>query len=176
MILQSKFSTQTLDESLQEFLEKYSIEKTLKNAIKTLRYRIENPDWERPTILYGIRKEHKFIKKKEIGVILDREPWCDRVRTAETHWFKILYKRPATDLEWQEASGNKRYIVWHYFINKRWSIDRIISHIAQDDCEEYGVDPSGMITAFEKYYQRKIRIYRRHTATQLTLFNQNLLN
>ena len=137
-------------------------------------YRENNPDWERPVVMYGIRKlTCKFIKKQEIGVIIDKTPWCERARMAETHWYNIIYRRPATDLEWKEVncpSRNRRYVVWKYFIEKRWTVDKIVSHIAQDDSEEYGVETSEMIRSFENHYKRKINIYRREVAIQLRLF------
>lgn len=159
MINFEEFTKEKSDKWLQEFLDKYDLEAIERKMHDTLLYRSQNPDWERPVIMYGIRKLNNFIKKQEIGVILDKSPWQDRARMAETHWYHILYKRPATDLEWQEASGNRRYIVWKYFLNDCWTVDKIISHIARDDSEEYGVDPGDMISAFEAYFKRKIRVY-----------------
>ena len=169
----SEYYRQCKDRWLAEFLEKIDFEEMAVQMQKTLEFRRDNPDWERPVVMYGIRKKHKCIKKQEIGVIMDLQPWQDRARTAETHWYKILYKRMATDTEWKEMKEcnlTRRYFVWHYFINKQWSIDRIVSHIVQDDREEYGLETEQLINAFEDYYQRKIRIYRRETATQLCLF------
>lgn len=169
----SVFNSVTKDQWLQEFLDKIDFEALLKQMVETKKFREENPDWERPVVVYGIRKKHKCIKKQEIGVIIDLTPWQDRARTAETHWYNVIYKRPATDLEWKEMKAKqpiRRYWKWSYFIEKRWSVDRIISHIVQDDSQEYGLDVNPLIRAFEDYYGRKIKIYRRQAAIQTTLF------
>jgi len=170
----NQFCSQTPEKWLLEFLNKTDFDSLRQQIEKTMMYRSAHPDWERPVVMYGVRKlTCKFIKKQEIAVIIDKTPWCDRARMAETHWYKILYKRPATDLEWKEVSGssyNRRYVVWKYFIENRWSVDKIVSHIAQDDSEEYGLETSSMIHAFENYYNRKIRIYRREKTIQLSLF------
>ena len=170
----NQFCDQTPEKWLQEFLDKIDFVALRQQIQKTVLYRVTHPGWERPVVMYGVRKQNcKFIKKQDIAVIIDKTPWCDRARMAETHWYKIIYKRPATDLEWNEVSGssyNRRYVVWKYFIEKRWTVDKIVSHIAQDDSEEYGVETFGMIDAFEKHYHRKIRIYRRETAVQLSLY------
>ncbi|WP_165044942.1 hypothetical protein [Dysgonomonas sp. ZJ709] len=158
---------------LQEFLDKTDLVSIYRKALKTIAYRQTHPDWDRPVVMYGIRKKHKCIKKQEIGVIIDLSPWQDRTRTAETHWYKILYKRPATDLEWEEMKQNKltrRYWIWSYFIEKSWTIDRIVSHIVQDDSEEYGLATQDLIDAFETYFKRKIRIYKREKVSQLKIF------
>lgn len=64
----------------------------------------------------------------------------------------------------------RRYWIWSYFIGREWTIDKIVSHIAQDEEEEYQVDTNGLVLAFENHYGRKIRIYRREKAAQLDLF------
>ncbi|MDH6309448.1 hypothetical protein M2451_002666 [Dysgonomonas sp. PFB1-18] len=165
---------ETPDEWLREFFDKVDLVRIYKKTVETLHYRELNPDWERPVVMYGIRKtHHKCIKKQEIAVIIDLMPWQDRARMAETHWYKIIYKRPATDLEWDEMKLKKptrRYWIWSYFIEKGWSIDKIVSHIVQDDGDEYHVDTTQLIKAFENYYGRRIRIYRREIALQLDLF------
>lgn len=165
---------ETPEQWLQEFLDKTDLEGICRKAVETLRYLRLNPDWERPVVMYGIRRtHHKYIKKQEIAVIIDINPWQDRARTAETHWYNVIYRRPATDLEWKEIKAKepvRRYWIWPYFIEKGWSVDRIVSHIVQDDSREYGLDVGPLIKAFEGYYKRKIRIYRRQTAIQTTLF------
>lgn len=169
----SEFCTVTKEQWLREFLDKVDFGALLRKIEETKRYRAGNPDWDRPVVMYGIRKKHKCIKKQEIAVIIDLMPWQDRARMAETHWYKILYKRPATDLEWEEMKKKnpiKRYWIWSYFIIKGWTVDRIVSHIVQDDSEEYGLETTKLVKAFEDYYRRKIRIYRREAAIQLSLF------
>lgn len=169
----SDYCTVSKERWLLEFLEKFDLEALQKKMYETLKFREAHPDWDRPVVMYGIRKKHKCIKKEEIAVVIDLMPWQDRARMAETHWYKIIYKRPATDLEWEEMkmkNPTRRYWRWAYFIEKGWTIDKIVSHIVQDDSEEYGLDTSQLIKAFEKYYQRKIRIYRRIVANQLSLF------
>lgn len=169
----NKYYTITKEQWFQEFLDKIDFPSLLQQIEETKQYRRENPDWERPVVMYGIRKKHKCIKKQEIAVIIDVMPWQQRARMAETHWYKILYKRPATDLEWKEMKKKnpvKRYWIWSYFILKNWTVDKIISHIVQDDSEEYGLDTTELIKSFENYYQRKIRIYKRESAVQQTLF------
>jgi len=168
-----KYKIPTPDEWLQEFLDKIDFKELALKIMQAELYRAAHPDWERPVVMYGVRKLNKYFKKPEIAVVIDKSPWCDRAKMAETHWYKIIYKRPATDLEWQEVSGEtytRRYVTWRYFINKDWHIDKIVSHIVQDDSEEYDVDTKHVIAAFERYYNRKIRIYRRPKAIQLSLF------
>ena len=151
---------ETPEDWLLEFLDKTDMEEIYRKAVKTIRYRKLNPDWQRPVVMYGIRKKHKCIKKEEIAVVIDLMPWQDRARMAETHWYKILYKRPATDLEWEEMKEKnpiKRYWIWSYFIIKDWTVDRIISRIVQDDQYEYGIDASAMIKAFESHYGKPIK-------------------
>lgn len=169
----SDYCTVSREGWLMEFLEKVDLEALLKKMHEIEIYRHTHPDWDRPVVMYGIRKKHKCIKKEEIAVVIDLMPWQDRARMAETHWYKIIYKRPATDLEWEEMKQKnpiKRYWIWSYFIKKEWPVDKIISHIVQDDSEEYGLETTQLVKAFEEYYQRKIRVYRRRTATQLSLF------
>ena len=161
------------DPWLQEFLHKFDFVEMVRKARQTLKYRETHPDWERPMMLYGIRKKHKCIKKQEIAVIMDLSPHCDRARTAETHWYKIIHRRWATDLEWEEIrqkSPNRRYWIWSYYIEKDWTIDKIISQIIKDDREEYELETESLIQAFEQYFQRKIRIYYPESYRQLTLF------
>lgn len=169
----SDYCTVSRERWLMEFLEKIDLEALLKKMQETQAHREIYPDWDRPVIMYGIRKKHICIKKEEIAVVIDLMPWQDRARMAETHWYKILYKRPATDLEWEEMkmkNPTRRYWRWPYFIEKGWTVDKIISHIVQDDNQEYGLDTTELIKAFENYYQRKIRIYKRKIAVELKLF------
>lgn len=170
----STFCSITREQWLQEFLDKVDFAGLYQKLEETKKYHEETPDWERPVVMYGIRKKHKCIKKEEIAVVIDLIPWQDRARMAETHWYKIIYKRPATDLEWEEMKQKnsiRRYWIWSYFIKKEWPVDKIISHIVQNDSEEYGLETTQLVKAFEEYYQRKIRVYRRRTATQLSLFS-----
>jgi len=164
----------TPEDWLQEFLDKIDFEEVYRKTLETIRYRKMTSDWDRPIVMYGVRRtHHKFIKKREIAVIIDITPWQDRARTAETHWYNIVYKRPATDLEWEEVKEReliRRYWVFSYYLEKGWTIDKTVSHIVQDDKEEYGIDTTETIRAFENYYKRKIKIYRRQTATQLSVF------
>lgn len=170
----SQFCSVTREQWLQEFLDKINFTGLYQKMEETKRYRKENPDWDRPVVMYGIRKKHKCIKKEEIAVVIDLIPWLDRARMAETHWYKIIYKRPATDLEWGEMKLKnpiRRYWIWSYFIQKEWTIDRIISHIVQDDSEEYGLNTIGLVKAFENYYQRKIPVRREERYVQLNQLN-----
>lgn len=169
----SGYCTVSRDQWLSEFLEKAGLEVLLKQMTDTIKYRDAHPGWDRPVVMYGIRKKHKCIKKQEIAVIIDLMPWQQRARMAETHWYRILYKRPATDLEWHEMKMKeavKRYWIWSYFIERGWTVDKIISHIVQDDREEYALNTTGLIKAFEDHYGRKIRIYRKEAAVQLKIF------
>ncbi|NDV69978.1 hypothetical protein [Dysgonomonas sp. 25] len=146
---------------LEEFLEKMNLPEILLKAKKTIEYRCSHPDWDRPIVMYGIRKKHKWIKKNEIAVIIDTMPWQERARMAESHWYTIIYKRPATDLEWHEMKIKnpiKRYWIWSYFINKEWTVEKIISHIVKDDSIEYRLDCKPLVKAFEGFYRRKFSI------------------
>jgi hypothetical protein len=169
----SAYCTVSKERWLQDFLDTVDFGSLFRKMEETGEYRKQNPDWQRPVVLYGIRKKHKWIKKDEIAVVIDLMPWQQRARMAETHWYKVLYKRPATDLEWEEMKKEnpiKRYRIWPYFIEKGWTVDRIISHIVQDDSERYGLDTAKLIKAFEGYYGRKIRIYKRESAVQSKIF------
>lgn len=157
----NKFNTITKEQWLSQFLDRIDLNDLLQKMIETEKYRRETPDWNRPVVMYGIRKKHKCIKKQEIAVIIDLMPWQQRARTAETHWYKIIHKRPATDKEWKEMkmkNSTRRYWIWSYFIEKGWTTDRIISQIVQDDRYEYRVDVSDIIKAFEDHYGRPIII------------------
>ncbi len=169
----STFCSITGEQWLQEFLDKVDFAGLYQKLEETKKYREETPDWERPVVMYGIRKKHKCIKKEEIAVVIDLMPWQDRARMAETHWYKIIYKRLATDLEWEEMKQKnsiRRYWIWSYFIKKEWPVDKIISHIVQDDSLEYAIDTQKLIEAFENHYGRRICINRRVTPISLNLF------
>ncbi|GAB6119000.1 hypothetical protein [Dysgonomonas termitidis] len=169
----SDYCTVSRERWLMEFLDKIDLDALLKQIDETKKYRQAHPGWERPVVMYGIRKKHKCIKKEEIAVVIDLMPWQDRARMAETHWYNIIYKRPATDLEWEEMKQKnpiRRYWIWSYFIKKEWTIDRIISHIARDDSEEYGIDTQKLIEAFENHYGRKICVNRRLSPILLKLY------
>lgn len=169
----SPFCTITRQQWLQDFLDKVDFDSLHQKIRETKKYRKENSNWDRPVVMYGIRKKHKCIKKEEIAVVIDLMPWQDRARMAETHWSKILYKRLATDLEWEEMKNKnpvQRYWIWSYFIIKSWTVDRIVSHIVQNDAEEYGLETTKLIKAFEDYFGREIRIYRHRNPIQLNLF------
>ncbi|MDH6341023.1 hypothetical protein M2451_004053 [Dysgonomonas sp. PFB1-18] len=103
---------------------------------------------------------------------MDLMPWQDRARMAETHWYKIIYKRPATDLEWDEMKLKKptrRYWIWSYFIEKGWAEERIVSHIIKDDIAEYGLScdhGKRLLHAFEKFIGRKLKLDCSYTSIQ----------
>ncbi|WP_165045358.1 hypothetical protein [Dysgonomonas sp. ZJ709] len=110
----NKFNTITKEQWLSQFLDRIDLNDLLQKMIETKKYRRETPDWNRPVVMYGIRKKHKCIKKQELAVIIDLMPWQQRARTAETHWYKITHKRPATDKEWKEMkmkNSTRRYWV-----------------------------------------------------------------
>ena len=89
MSFSNHFNTQTPEEWLQEFLDKIDFKALAQQVMRTLQYREANPDWERPVVMYGVRKQRcKYIKKQEIAVIIDKTPWQDRARMAETHWYQ----------------------------------------------------------------------------------------
>lgn len=157
-----------------EWLKKQDFEKDRIAIQAELKRREENPDWERPTVMYGIRKQgHKCIRKKEIAVIIDSMPWLHRARMAETHWYHILYKRPATNKEWATNKINnsvRRYTVWQYFIENSWSIDKIISCIIEQAVRLGQVDEyvtNDILSAFQKYYNREIKICKVEKPVQL---------
>lgn len=167
---------ETIEARFLEWIMKQDFEKDLADQQAELKRREENPDWERPIVMYGVRRQgHKCIKKKEIAIIIDKIPWQQRAKTAETHWYHILYKRPANEIEWKEIKenySNRRYTIFPYFIQKDWSIDKIVSRIVQDDFESYNLRQEiirDVISAFELFFQRKIRIYRIEKARQLSL-------
>ncbi|MCC8035945.1 MAG: hypothetical protein LIO77_08475 [Rikenellaceae bacterium] len=156
---------------LLHFLQKQDLEQLEQQLRDETRRRLADPDWERPIVMYGVRKQsHKCIKKQEIGVIIDIIPWQRRARTAETHWYEILHRRPATDLEWDNCKGcTRRYLIWHYFIEKGLSVDRALSIIAEDDRSQYGLSTrKTLFCAFEDYYERSINFIP--TVTQQSLF------
>lgn len=157
----------------EEWLMKQDFEQDLINAKKEQEYRKNHPDWDIPTVMYGIRKKHTCIKKQEIAVIVDRTPWCKRARTAETHWYKVIYKRKATSKEAEDVrSGNRRYRIFSYYIEKRMTLDKSLSIIVDDD-RILGIDNdtiSEVVKAFEIFFNRKFRIYKPEFTTQLKLF------
>ena len=168
------FMTESLTDWFVEWLMKQDLEKDIIDRKIELKRRQENPDWERPIVMYGVRKMgHKCIKKQEIAVVIDRIPWVKRARMAETHWYCILYKRPATDMEWEGIKGRtRRYVVWSYFVEKDWGVDRIISNIVDDDINLFRVSPnvtSEIVEAFKKYYKRPIRVYKPDRSKQLEI-------
>lgn len=149
------------NEWVQEFFDKYNITDICIKYLEAKKFKEEHPDCDRPTVMYGIRKKHKCIKKEEIGVIIDNMPMCNRARMAEKHWYKIIYKRLATDIEWEEMKSLnliRRYFILPYYIKNEWDIDAIISNIIYDDCYGYGIETSGLLTAFEKHFKRKFSI------------------
>ena len=73
-----------------------------------------HPNWNIPNVMYGVRKKHKCIKKREIAVFYDLIPRQKRARTAETHWYKVLYRRTATPKEVERlGSGNILVDIWY---------------------------------------------------------------
>ena len=157
----------------EEWLMKQDFEQDLINAKNEQEYRKNNPDWNIPTVMYGIRKKHTCIKKQEIAVFYDRTPWCKRARTAETHWYKVLYKRKATPKEAEDIkSSTRRYKIFSYYIEKRMTLDKALSIIIDDD-RILGIDNATVVEvvkAFETFFNRKFRIYKPECTTQLNLF------
>ena len=161
-------------EWLFEWLMKQDFDKDIREMEKARKERTENPNWDRPVVMYGVRRMgHKCIKKQEIAVVIDCIPWQKRARTAETHWYKILFKRLATDIEMEEVKGNtRRYRIFSYYVEKGWSVDKIVSSIVEDDREGYGIDPivvHEIIRSFENFYKRPIRIYKLDRSVQLKI-------
>ena len=168
------FYTESMTDWFIEWLMKQDFEKDIADRKVEFKRRNGNPDWERPVTMYGVRKAgHKCIKKQEIAVIIDTIPWQKRARTAETHWYNILYKRPATNKEWEGIKGRtRRYVVWSYFIEKGWNVDRIISNIIDDDLNLFGILPeetNEIVKVFEEYYKRSIRVYKPDRSVQLKI-------
>lgn len=51
----------------EEWLMKQDFEQDLIDRENELEYRRVHPDWNIPYVMYGLRKKHKCIKKKEIA-------------------------------------------------------------------------------------------------------------
>lgn len=120
----------------KEWLMKQDFEQDLIDREKELEYRRTHPDWDIPYVMYGVRKKHKSIKKNEIAVFYDLLPRQKRARTAETHWYKVLYKRKATPEEVASLKAGEythRYLVYSLFIEKRMTLDKALSLIVADD-------------------------------------------
>ena len=120
-------------------------------------------------------KKHKCIQKNEIAVFYDLLPRQKRARTAETHWYKVLYKRKATPEEVESLKAGeytRRYLVYSLFIEKKMTLDKALSLIVADD-KLLGIADntiSEIVTAFETFFNRKFRIYKPEFTTQLNLF------
>lgn len=115
------------------------------------------------------------IKKKEIAVFYDFTPWQKRARTAETHWFTVLYKRRATSKEvesFRDREYTRRYLVYSLYIEKKMTLDKALSLIVADDKLLGIVDEiiTEIVKSFETFFDRKFRIYQPEFATQLDLF------
>ena len=50
----------------EEWLMKQDFEQDLIDRENELEYRRTHPDWNIPYVMYGVRKKHKCIKKKEL--------------------------------------------------------------------------------------------------------------
>ena len=98
----------------EEWLMKQDFEQDLIDRELELEYRKTHPDWNTPYVMYGVRQKHKCIQKNEIAVFYDLLPRQKRARTAETHWYKVLYKRKATPEEVESlkvGEYTRRYLV-----------------------------------------------------------------
>ncbi len=159
----------------EEWLMKQDFEQDLIDRENELEYRRTHPDWNIPYVMYGVRKKHMCIKKKEIAVFYDFTPWQKRARTAETHWFTVLYKRRATSKEVESFRGReytRRYLVYSLYIEKKMTLDKALSLIVADDKLLGIVDEiiTEIVKSFETFFDRKFRIYQPEFATQLDLF------
>ena len=159
----------------EEWLMKQDFEQDLIDRENELEYRRSHPDWNIPYVMYGVRKKHKCIKKKEIAVFYDFTPWQKRARTAETHWFTVLYKRRATSKEvesFRDREYTRRYLVYSLYIEKKMTLDKALSLIVADDKLLGIVDEiiTEIVKSFETFFDRKFRIYQPEFATQLDLF------
>ena len=154
---------------------KQDFEQDLIDRELELEYRKTHPDWNTPYVMYGVRKKHKCIQKNEIAVFYDLLPRQKRARTAETHWYKVLYKRKATPEEVESLEAGeytRRYLVSSLFIEKKMTLDKALSLIVADD-KLLGIADntiSEIVTAFETFFNRKFRIYKPEFTTQLNLF------
>ena len=114
----------------EEWLMKQDFEQDLIDRELELEYRKTHPDWNTPYVMYGVRKKHKCIQKNEIAVFYDLLPRQKRARTAETHWYKVLYKRKATPEEVESLKAGeytRRYLVYSLFIEKKMTLDKALS-------------------------------------------------
>ncbi|MBA5650842.1 hypothetical protein [Bacteroides fragilis] len=159
----------------EEWLMKQDFVQDLIDREKELEYRRTHPDWNTPYVMYGVRKKHKCIQKKEIAVFYDLIPRQKRARTAETHWYKVLYKRIATPEEVEAlktGTYTRRYLVYSLYIAKKMTLDKALSLIIADD-KLLGVPDitiSEIVKAFDCFFNRKFRIYKPEFSTQLKLF------
>ena len=95
-------------------------------------------------------------------------------RTAETHWYKVLYKRKSSEEVESLKAGEytRRYLVYSLFIEKKMTLDKALSLIVAYD-KLLGIADntiSEIVTAFETFFNRKFRIYKPEFTTQLNLF------
>lgn len=159
----------------EEWLMKQDFEQDLIDREVELEYRRTHPDWNVPYVMYGVRKKHKCIQKNEIAVFYDLIPRQKRARTAETHWYKVLFKRKATPDEVEALKAGtytRRYLVYSLYIEKKMTLDKALSLIIADD-KLLGITDntvSEIVTAFETFFKRKFRIYKPEFTTQLNLF------
>lgn len=144
----------------EEWLMKQDFEQDLIDRELELEYRKTHLDWNTPYVMYGVRKKHKCIQKNEIAVFYDLLPRQKRARTAETHWYKVLYKRKATPEEVESLKAGeytRRYLVYSLFIEKKMTLDKALSLIVADD-KLLGIADntiSEIVTAFETFFNRK---------------------
>ncbi|WP_288744584.1 hypothetical protein [uncultured Bacteroides sp.] len=159
----------------EEWLMKQDFVQDLIDREKELEYRRTHSDWNTPYVMYGVRKKHKCIQKKEIAVLYDLIPRQKRARTAETHWYKVLYKRIATPEEVEALKTRtytRRYLVYSLYIGKKMTLDKALSLIIADD-KLLGIPDitiSEIVKAFDGFFNRKFRIYKPEFSTQLKLF------
>lgn len=164
----------------EEWLMKQDFEKDLICQKEEVEYRRTHPNWNIPNVMYGVRKKHKCIKKREIAVFYDLIPRQKRARTAETHWYKVLYRRTATPKEVERLGSGKytrRYLVYPMYIEKKMSLDKAMSLIISDD-RLLGVSDemiTEIINSFESFLEYKFRVYEPEYAIQLDLFEDKYL-
>ena len=145
----------------EEWLMKQDFVQDLIDREKELEYRRTHPDWNTPYVMYGVRKKHKCIQKKEIAVLYDLIPRQKRARTAETHWYKVLYKRIATPEEVEALKTRtytRRYLVYSLYIEKKMTLDKALSLIIADD-KLLGITDntiSEIVAAFDTFFNRQL--------------------
>ena len=136
----------------EEWLMKQDFVQDLIDREKELEYRRTHPDWNTPYVMYGVRKKHKCIQKKEIAVLYDLTP--EEVEALKTRTY------------------TRRYLVYSLYIEKKMTLDKALSLIIADD-KLLGITDntiSEIVAAFDTFFNRKFRIYKPELSTQLKLF------